>query len=392
MQDCASKLQIRFLKKRFLRQFNSSKDIFKKITSFKPPNDNTNKDKMFGDLTSYVSKTEVVKAVSQMLTRYYRWISRNSDDYYRTIAPALDAKKFLTSFLISYFPEFILSSDQGIDRDIYILAKDLCESFMVASNNLPKFVRSVNNFSNAFGLFIEQDRLKQINHLIWRWNDLDRTKSGVVSSSKYATSQKADVIEHLNSQQEKVIRLIKGFDKDFNINILKEFSSLYDRMTQGMEKCYWDMLEQDIMQRENKILARSLEEIKLELISLHRKSKNDLDEYFDVDFIIQKLDNNVLYFDDFMALADYIIEKIVFLQAPIRNDGTREKWKIVRQESYNKINGVTQEEYAKIYAKCATEAIKFILREIQCIKNDILNLQVDIKKYSHHSYSDSMLG
>ena len=148
-----------------------------------------------------------------------------------------------------------------------------------------------------------------------------------------------------------------------------------------MSKCYFDNLEKDIIDCKYIVLQNVLNEIKDNLIMLYKQSKKELDEYFDIEFIIQKLNNNVFPFEDFISLIDYIIDMIILLQAPIRNKDTLEKWNTLKVLSTNDIDSIELDkseseiykmEYGIIYANTATKAIKIILDEIVIIKNDIL--------------------
>ena len=147
-----------------------------------------------------------------------------------------------------------------------------------------------------------------------------------------------------------------------------------------MSKCYFDNLEKDIIDCKYIVLQNVLNEIKDNLIMLYKQSKKELDEYFDIEFIIQKLNNNVFPFEDFISLIDYIIDMIILLQAPIRNKDTLEKWNTLKVLSTNDIDSLESDsesykmEYGIIYANTATKAIKIILDEIVCIKNYIMNV------------------
>lgn len=343
-------------------------------------------DHIFNRMTTFLNKIEVIKTISDMLNKYYRWICRNDNNYYKIISPKLNSQKFLSCYILSTFPEFSLSATSddinarksGIIFDMYVLSNELVKTIRdIGSIDLSKFVKSANNYSNAFTVFITKDKNERIDDLVVRWNDLEKTKSKVSTNGKYSLNQKESVVNYLEEQQKITEDFIQKIDSKFNTKNLKQIGTIAVQIEETMEKCYWNALEDDITQESgnSQMLVRSLNEIKDDLIMLHKKSKTELDNFFDVDFIIQKLNHDTLTFDDFISLASYLVQKVIYLQAPIRNDETKEIWMMIKDKSLVDIQSVKDDEsYRKCYASSVTNVIKFILQQIQIIKDDIKNL------------------
>ena len=95
---------------------------------------------------------------------------------------------------------------------------------------------------------------------------------------------------------------------------------------------------------------------------------NDHDEVIDIDKIKQEINNNVTINDELLKICDYVVERIVFLQAPIRNEHTVNCWNIlVSRMSEEKDNPYC---YQLSIANC----MKFISTLINEIYDDITDL------------------
>jgi hypothetical protein len=298
----------------------------------------------------------------------------NIEDYV-LIAPRITPKQFLSSFIFYYFPEFITTEDNIISVDIIKFSKNIIEMVdkmlhnNMAYNNIYKFVKLINQYTNCFNQFIIYDKSIKIKELIDKWVDLEKTKRLIIIDERY--EDKIDIIINMEKEQNKTIKYIKIIDNEFDVNILNNIYKMNMMIEETMVKCYFDNLEKDIISNQYTMLKNVLIEIKDNIIMLHKQSEKELDEYMDVDFIIQKINNNVFPIEDFISLADYCIMWIKLLQAPIRTDNMINKWEKIK--SSIDIDNIIPEEYGKVYADIATKTIHFILDEIIVIKNDIIN-------------------
>lgn len=391
-----SPLQLRFLRRRFLKSLATCGTLMGKFSAFKAQKLATDPksltyardlDRLYRQVTAYVSNRGVLESVSRMLTRYYRWISRDDPSYHTRIAPKLDARKFLSSFVISLFPEFTLEADhntlvttkQGLNYDVYILANEVTTLMgaVVAGpdpdpGKLGTLSKMINSYSNAFSLFLSQDRIKKVDELVARYRDLEGTIAEVSRSNRYATDQKETIIKNLREEQTMTIACVKRTDPDFDLKILDQYTRVADQFERTMKQCYWDVLEADIVKGDYTFLVQVLGEIKSDIIQLHKSSAKELDEYIDTDFIRQKLDHNVMQFADFVALADYLVAKILALQAPVRNPETRDTWSAIKTHAQSAILSANDPvQYSRHYATAVRESVKFILENIQTIREDI---------------------
>ena len=388
--------QKKILFKSFIRTLNKHNNIFQYVKQFdvvkNPSTDLSNEQisVLFNNLTKFINKKNIIYAINNILNKYYDWLYYGSGKKaFDLIAPQIEAKQFLSCYVIYYFPQFILNNDvtdiTTIDSVLYDFASELIISIDAlniqhAESSTPKgsyFIKTLNKYINCFNEFMIIDRRIKLKELIDKWTDLEKTKTQVQKNDRY--EDKEDIVQLLEDQQDKTIKYIKIIDNTFNIEQLYEFYKLTELIETTMVRCYFDNLENDILESKYIILKNVLTEIKENLINLHKKIETELNEYFDIDFIVQQLEHNVFSFENFIGLVDYCIKWIVFLQAPFRNDTTLHKWYIIKEDANDRMNDIDWSQdtakttYSYLYAKIACNSIKLILDEIVLIKNDIID-------------------
>ena len=363
-------VQKRILLKSFIKTLYKHNNIFNFIKN-NNINNNVSKTKKFNNMINYINNKIIISDIDEILNKYYNWLYYNINiEDYNLIAPKITPKQFLSSFIFYYFPEFITTEDNIISVDIINFSKNIIEMLdNISYNNIHKFVKLINQYVNCFNQFIIYDKSIKIKELIDKWVDLEKTKRLIIIDERY--EDKTDIIINMEKEQNKTIKYIKIIDNEFDTNILNNIYKMNMMIEETMVKCYFDNLEKDIISNQYTMLKNILIEIKDNIIMLHKQSEKELDEYMDVDFIIQKINNNVFPIEDFISLADYCIMWIKFLQAPVRTNNMINKWEKIK--SNVDINNIVPEEYGKVYACIATKTIHFILDEIIVIKNDIIN-------------------
>jgi hypothetical protein len=367
-------IQQKILFKNFKNTLNKNNNVFTHMKKFS----NSNNDIMFDEFTKYINNKNVIYKVNIILNKYYNWLYFDSNQIdFKLIAPRITSKQLLSCYLIYYFPQFIISYSNNLTEDLQYLSYVLIQNIENINNiKIYKFVISMNQYINCFNEFINYDKQYKIKELIDKWIDLEKTIKLVENNDRY--EDKDDIIIHLKEEQVRTIKYIKIIDNNFDTNILSQIYNITINVENTMSKCYFDNLEKDIIDCKYIVLQNVLTEIKDNLIMLYKQSKKELDEYFDIEFIIQKLNNKVFPIEDFISLVDYIIDIIVLLQAPIRNKDTLNKWNTLKILSTNDIDSIESDsetykmEYGIIYANTATKAIKIVLDEIVIIKNDII--------------------
>jgi hypothetical protein len=416
-----SLIQSKFLKKRFLSSLQSLKKVFADCDALRRPlindfqliltpngeekyvpillNDintkNERNNKRFDLLDKQIKKLIVLKMVNIFLKRLYRFIERNNSNYNINIAPKLNAKTFLSSYVITGYPEIVLSmtkiqltdpkniiGSEVYNYDVYhnsnLMLDNLHNILMhYNSDKLRQFIKSINIYSNTFTLFLNVDRINKLTELANHWHETEKTKCETLKSRRYSDDQKSDTLEVINNGQEKTIKLIQKLDPNFDIKNLQLTKTFIDTLEENMHKAYWDVLKDDIKNNNYEILMKSLQEIRTELLSLRsndKKFREDFDEHFDLELIKQMIDNKVMSMESFLNYAEFIVAKIIYLQSPAHNVFTREEWSELKQNliysSKTSEDGSTDLSFETTVPKI----IEFIQKGIRNIKDTILNL------------------
>jgi hypothetical protein len=289
-------------------------------------------------------------------------------------------KKVLSAYMISSHPEHVLSVNiafiekhpKSYENILYRLSVEITEIFNdilcydLVDDEVIKNIFS--EYNVMFNMFITLDKKKKIDELIKEWYDNEITINSVTNSNKYSEEQKQDVLFYLNDHKNKIKNFIKSFDRNFNFNILNVYKKIYDNIDSSCRSIFWNTLTENLIDKDYDFFYLILTEIKNNLKSLDKKNSIDYDEVIDIDKIKQEINNNVTINDELLKICDYVVERIVFLQAPIRNEHTVNCWNIlVSRMSEEKDNPYC---YQLSIANC----MKFISTLINEIFDDITDL------------------
>ena len=382
------KIQYYYFKKNFLNTLKKKKKIFDHLFSLINRNNINNINQNFDNLTSFIRKKETINDINNILKKYYRMInniSSTSNDI-NVISFQINSRIFLSLFVIYGFPEISLSikkeeiqncNENNINNDIYKLSETVITNINDLYNKpintevLRKFVKSINMYSNCFMLWINNDKINKITELYYQWHEIQETINEVNESNKYNDKQKNDTTNTLKKSQDNLIKIIKKINPKFNINNLKLYSSLSFQLKKNFEKSYWNILKNDLQNKDLTLLTKILNEIQIEIINLRKKNEkfiNNFKEKYDIQLIIQLIEKNLFSEDYLMAYSQFIIDNIIEMQAPIINENTKNKWNIIINDIKNK-KYLNMNQYVHII-------LKFILNNIPDIKTDILNLHI----------------
>jgi hypothetical protein len=379
------KIQHFYFKKKFITNFKKKKHIFNNLFNLINRDNINNINNNFDNITMYIRKKDIIKDINIILKNYYRMlnnISSNNNDV-DVISFQINSRIFLSSFIIYGFPEFSLSIKKNdidvqkkndINYDIYKLSEEFIiniKKFLENSYDteiLRKFIKSINMYSNCFMMWINNDKINKINELYYEWHAIQETINDIKESDKYDDDQQKNTIKTLNDSQNNLIKFIKKINPNFDIKYLKIFSSLSFQLKQNFEKSYWDLLKIDLEKKELSSLKKILIDIQNNIISLRKKNSKFIDDFkeqYDIELIIQIIENNLFCKEYLLNYSEFIINNIINMQAPIRNKNTIDEWTIIK----NNIEIMDMNDTVPI-------VLKFILNNINDIKKDILNLQI----------------
>lgn len=382
--DNIKKIQYFYLKKKFITDFKKKKYIFCNLFDLINRDNIINITNKFDNTTTYIRKKEIINEIDIILKSYYRMlnnISSNNNDI-DVISFQLNSRIFLSLFIIYGFPEFTLSIKKkdinnninNINYDIYKLSEELIKNINVFLENsynneiLRKFIKSINMYSNCFMMWINHDKINKINELYNEWYGIQETINDIEESDKYDDEQKKNSIQTLNNSQNNLIKLIKKINPNFDIKHLKLYSSLSTKLKKNFEKSYWDLLKNDLEKKELSLLKNILLDIQNNIINLRKTNSkfiNEFKEQYDIELIIQIIQNNLFCKEYLLNYSEFIIKNIIDMQAPIRNKNTLDGWNNIKKN----IENLNMNSSVPI-------VLKFILNNINDIKKDILNLKI----------------
>jgi hypothetical protein len=412
-----SVIQSIFLQKRFVKCLFSLKKVFADCDSLRRPlfedyqtivtpngeekhvpilfddvnSKNQRINQQFDMLDKHIKKPIVIKMLNLFLKRFYRLVERNDSNYNLLVAPKLNARTFLSSYVLTGYPQIVLSmtktqlntdpksitGNSVYSYDIYHNSNLMLDSLHnillhYHKDKLRLLIKSINIYSNTFIIFLNIDRVSKLTELANQWHETEKSKLEIMKSKKYSEDQKEETITVMTTRQNKTIQMIQKLDPHFDIKNLQLTKTFIDTLEENMNKAYWDVLRDDIKNNQYTVLMQSLQEIRSELFSLRPQDvrfKKDFDEHFDLELIKQMIDEKVMSMETFLKYATFLVDKIIYLQATAQNDSTREEWS-------NLIDTLSKDSSDLTFEITVPKIIEFIQKGIRNIKDNILNLAI----------------
>jgi hypothetical protein len=375
----AVKLQKKFLLKKFLSEIKKKKPLFDKLNSFTTLNKNLlvlNKDAKFDELRKLLINKKYMQDIDKILNYHYRCYG-----VHKNIAPKLNSRLFLVSWMLVSFPEFMMDipdpsvkevTSSQMDQypyDIYYIMKDfifyvnlLCNNDINDKEILRKFKKMFNKYSNAVTYFLSRDKSEQIQKLLNEFVNINKTIMGIKNSKKYDDEQKEESIKVITETKKKVANHLTKLDSGINLNDLEIQSQVHDSIEKNMEKAMHDILVLDIQNKKFSYFSKFIDDITDHLTKLgaHKIDTNFKDK-IDKDFIIQKMTYLSMEHTHIHSYGDYLVHIINNLQAPVSVDDTKANWENMKQEIDCK-------------HQLLGKLVIFILQEIKIIYETIANI------------------
>lgn len=375
--EFVEKIQKQFLKRRMIAELYKIKYILNDLDSLINNSSKnlfaTNDDNAFDKLTAYIKNVTMIQHISLFLNKFYRF---NKPD--KLIAKKLTVRQFLSLYIFVGYPEYSLNnkhmSENHIEKDMYDYSKKLYTALKCLSNkqtneSIRCFTKCLNQYSNVFTLFINEDKVNKANELAIRWNHLDKTIDEINKSSSYDLSQKEQILTELQKDKQSAEVIIKKLVPEFNLSnlqILKKISNVYETT---IHKCFWDIVADDISNEKYDIVIKIFQDIKNELLALNstEKFKKEIDNNISIEHIQLLLDNKCFDLQEILNIANYMINALKNICAPA-------KIKIIENDWTNTYKLITETQTS--FAEIGKTIFRFILDQITDIKNDILNCMI----------------
>lgn len=379
-----SKIVVKFRKRRFLSQLYRCNKIIAELNnhisvSLKKPEDvhlfssiNEFDDKQFETHQNVLTSKDTLNEITKLIKLYYLYVSVDT-----ILCPKLSSRSFLTAWTIVSFPQFVLNiSREVVSKDVsyrgvvYRMAFNLINRLKALMNDatvehLRLFNKAIILFSNSFTYFMNADKIEKINELSLHWYEIGKNiKLIETSDANYEDKQMSlSKIHHVRKNIERYITtILPGFD----LKLLERYETITDAFERNMKRSYSDLLLEDIKNQTYNVTRQVMEEIKRSLCLLNPELSDMLNEYLDVEFILQKHKNSVMEFEDVLNFGDFMVDIINKLQAPIAINTTNSTWNLIKIKECESVDNLLN------------DLLIFILDEIEKIRENILNIQAII--------------
>jgi len=373
--DHIIKIQKRILRKLLFKRLFENKNIIYQLNDLINNKENLSllpksNNERYDILTNYIQKKEILESLTILFNLLYR--------YYKVdiISKKITVKKFLVSYLFVGFPEINLNNKiSEREKDMYFYSKEMHNRLNILLNNmnnenLRKWIKSLNQYSNVFLLFMYEDKIKKVNEISLKWMELNKVLDEISNSSKYNEEDKNNIINTLKDEliiNEMIIKqLIPNFEIK-NLDHLKYISNVSETIVYN---CFWNIVEEKIKSNEYDIVLNLFNDIKKEILNITSSTNiiNDINMIIDIEYIKQMLDHKCFNLPDIINVTNNTINIIKKLASINHSKIIDEKWKIIIN-NINNTNISTFHEIGKII-------FKFILTEIDQIKKDIFELSI----------------
>ena len=233
---------------------------------------------------------------------------------------------YLTSHLIANF-----NDDLNIQKDSEIY-KYSCYISRISRHNWRGFCKMFIVYVNIFNEWKLEDKRRMLRVLAESYYNLDTTLKKIdLEEEENIIEFKAEIKKSIMS----ILSRMKMLDPSWkeylkNYNYVSD-EELYQRMCKAMEKAYWDKLRDELKEEPVNIdiLTKVLTELKQVIVEIcpeGNKLISDLDEKFDIDFIMPQIQHNALSGEEMYNLMAYLVSILRSMQAASDDNDTNEWW------------------------------------------------------------------
>jgi len=292
--------------------------------------------KNFDELSRRIQDKSLLKIVSIFLYRINRYFNVYKSD--------ISSRVFLSSFMISYFPEIVLSSNTNVEKELFKSANLLINITKKLNTNkfmmqiyLHKFKEIFNNFNALFNLWKFVDKENLIEMLAKRYNSINKTIDFIKNESKFDDKVKTESLEILNTQLIDIYNKAKKIDPQINDNIFKNYDKLINSVKNNMNKAFWNKLSSEIMMQKYDMVIDIIDDIIKTIcsfipdkINIHKEIRQNVD----IEIIKQLIDNKVFSINSLYEYSNNLFKWIVYLSAPARKKDFEQMWNNIVFNNY----------------------------------------------------------
>lgn len=290
----------------------------------------------FDKFTKKLQNRSLLKIVSIFLHRINRYFNVKND---------VSSRVFLSAFVISYYPDIVLSSTSKLETELYKTSKLLInitrkirfDNYFMTKLYLYKFKNIFNNFSVLFSLWKFIDKEEIIEMLAKRYNSINKTIDFIKKKSKFDEKTKNESIIILENQLIDINNKAKQIDIKINENVFKNYDKIINSLTDNMSKAFWDKLSLEIKEERYNMIIDVINDIIKSICSYipNRKDIHDeIKENVNIDIIKQLIENKVFSIKSLYEYSNYLYEYICKLSIPSRIEDFDKVWDNINFDDY----------------------------------------------------------
>ena len=219
-----------------------------------------------------------------------------------------------------------------LNEELYKLATDIC-----ISNDIQQKIKTIEKYLIEFKKWKNKDKEKLENHLIKNYYNLQHNIDSIIGEKHIELiKDNQEYIDFILLNKKQKLKLKDQLIKLSGSNILQKLEdynyttpiSIFSKISETVEKAYWDKIDLDLSNNNYDTLKALLVDIKNMLnyiYSRNEKKKEQLTEYFDIDFIIAQLSAKSLSAEQIIQQITYLYNILTELQAPA-DDKPNKEW------------------------------------------------------------------
>lgn len=334
----------------------------------------------FDKFTQFLQKPAIIKVADMLLEKVYRYLNfgihETPDD---VIAPQINGRMLLSSYIITGFPEFAISRyrhkcdemvvSSDVNLHMYHLSKDLIDNLHLVSEgttdqeSIRQLLTSLIRYSNCFLVWSNQDKIEKMHQYIETWHHNQVAIEEIDSSSKYDAEQKEECTAAITKHQNDLVDLMKKLNPMFDPKILETYHITAVKLEDNYNKAYWDKVSETIAGGDTEEIINQLKnamddikKIRANDTELHEK----LDKHWD-DFVDSELTDEVL-----IDYCDYVVKIITLMQSIEKSKESFKMWKQIRDGARN--------GYLGDKTSYAPKLLEFIFTQLRDFKDEVMGL------------------
>ena len=275
----------------------------------------------FSDIETIIRKPEFIKATQSLLKCL---------DKIHGVNVNIDAKKFLSAFMMCKFPDMINYDPER--RDLSYKLHHCCEKLVALFTQLDNHIKRVEflitlgRYKLIFEVFREQDRLDMIESLIVTLLEMERNYANI--DGKYD----ADTLKCIKSEIDKTLKRIRQFN---GLELLEKYRAkeahLQKSIQDNMKKAFWDIYKAELEKPKPNyaVFVPLVREIINHVEKCVPNNPDFLEEYtdaLDLQYIEDIIEEDVIEKSDIEKIVKITIDTIKRMHSAV-NDKNLEEWR-----------------------------------------------------------------